>query len=39
MFDAIDALLASVSSDTWLARYGFLCHATCEGYGLCSPLN
>jgi CRISPR/Cas system-associated exonuclease Cas4 (RecB family) len=39
MFDAIEALLASVESDTFLARYTFTCHATCEGYGLCSPLN
>jgi hypothetical protein len=39
MFNAIEALLASVNTDTFLARYGFTCHATCEGYGLCSPLN
>lgn len=39
MFNAIEALLASVNSDTYLSRYGFLCHATCEGYGLCSQLN
>ena len=39
MFDAIEALLASVNGDTFLARYGFTCHATCEGYGLCSPLS
>lgn len=39
MFEAIEALLASVNTDTFLARYGFTCHATCEGYGLCSPLN
>lgn len=39
MFDAIEALLASVNSGAFLARYTFTCHATCEGYGLCSPLN
>ncbi|MCB9932983.1 MAG: PD-(D/E)XK nuclease family protein [Planctomycetes bacterium] len=39
MFHAIDALLNSVNSHTYLSRYGFLCHATCEGYGLCSPLS
>jgi CRISPR/Cas system-associated exonuclease Cas4 (RecB family) len=38
MFNAIEALLASVNGDTFLARYGFTCHATCEGYGLCSAL-
>lgn len=38
MFDAINALLASVNSDSYLSRYGFLCHASCEGYGLCSSL-
>lgn len=39
MFNTIDALLDSVNSDTYLSRYGFLCHATCEGYGLCSTLT
>jgi ATP-dependent exoDNAse (exonuclease V) beta subunit len=39
MFAAIDALLASVNSAVFLARYGFLCSAACEGHGLCSPLN
>lgn len=39
MFNAIEALLASVSSGTYLSRYGFLCHATCEGYGLCSTMS
>lgn len=39
MFQAVDALLASVQTDNYLARYGFTCHATCEGYGLCSPMS
>lgn len=39
MFNTIDALLASVNGDTYLSRFGFLCHATCEGYGLCSTLT
>ncbi len=39
MFDVIDALLTSVNTRTFLARYGFTCHATCEGYGLCSALS
>ncbi|MCA8917288.1 MAG: PD-(D/E)XK nuclease family protein [Planctomycetes bacterium] len=38
MFDTIDALLATVDGDAYLSRYGFLCHASCDGYRLCSPL-
>lgn len=39
MFMAVESLLASMESGAFLARYGFHCHGTCEGYGLCSPLN
>lgn len=39
MFDAIEALLASVNTDTYLASYNVLCSSACEGHGLCSPLN
>jgi len=39
MFNAIDALLASVTTDTYLTRYSFLCSSTCEGHGLCSALT
>lgn len=38
MFNAVDDVLACVNRDTFLARYAFTCHATCEGYGLCSTL-
>lgn len=38
MFNAINDVLACVNRDTFLARYGFTCHATCEGYGLSSTL-
>ena len=39
MFMAVESLLASMESGAFLARYGFHCHGTCEGYGICSPLN
>ncbi|MBV6516384.1 MAG: hypothetical protein HPKKFMNG_02050 [Planctomycetes bacterium] len=39
MFMAVESLLASLQSGAFLARYGWHCHGTCEGYGLCSPLG
>ena len=39
MFMAIESLLDSLNSGAFLARYGWHCHGSCEGYGLCSPLD
>jgi CRISPR/Cas system-associated exonuclease Cas4 (RecB family) len=39
MFNTVDALLASLNTNTYLARYTYTCHATCEGHSLCSALT
>jgi ATP-dependent helicase/DNAse subunit B len=39
MFMAVESLLASIQSGAFLARYGWHCHGSCEGYGICSPLG